>query len=203
MVATDHPNRIVSHRSPSHVPRSLAAPGRRHLARPALRTTLVVATILMGLIAGFFYAYACSVMIGLERADDRTFIVTMQEINASVRNVWFAPSFFGSLIVTGIAAILAGVRRERMTLLWTIGALLLYAAAFVITIGISVPLNDELAAAGSPDGIPEPGAVRDAYERSWVRWNIIRTVASTGALICLIAALLGSKGRSLSADRSP
>ena len=57
---------------------------------------LVASTVVVGLMAGFFYAYACSVMVGLDRVDDRTFIVTMQWINATVRNAAFAPAFFGS-----------------------------------------------------------------------------------------------------------
>lgn len=156
----------------------------------ASRSALIAATILMGLIAGFFYAYACSVMIGLGNADDRTFIIAMQEINASVRNVWFAPSFFGSLLVTGIAAPLAAVRGDRAVLRWTFAALLLYAAAFLITMGISVPLNDELASAGPVDRIADLAAVRAGYEDAWVRWNIARTVAATLALACLVRALL-------------
>lgn len=164
--------------------------GSRDTRRAASRTVLVAATVLMGLIAGFFYAYACSVMIGLKQVDDRTFIVAMQEINASVRNAWFAPSFFGALIVTGVAAILAGLRRDRPLFLWTLGALILYAAAFMMTLGISVPLNNALAAAGSPDTITDLAAVRVDYEDPWVRWNIARTVASTLALLCLIRAVM-------------
>src|ERR671916_3351001 len=47
------------------------------LARGA---TLVAATVAMGLLAGLFYSYACSVMPGLSRTDDRTFVSGMQQI---------------------------------------------------------------------------------------------------------------------------
>jgi uncharacterized membrane protein len=167
--------------------RLIATPTAVHAAS---RTAPIAATVLMGLIAGFFYAYACSVMIGLGNADDRTFIVAMQEINASVRNAWFAPSFFGSLLVTGIAAILAAMRSDRAVLSWTSAALVLYAGAFLITMGISVPLNDELATAGPVDRITDLAAVRAAYEDAWVRWNIARSLASTLALARLVRALL-------------
>jgi uncharacterized membrane protein len=40
----------------------------------------------MGLIAGLFYAYACSVMPGLADADDRTVIDAMQQINEAIEN---------------------------------------------------------------------------------------------------------------------
>jgi uncharacterized membrane protein len=152
--------------------------------------TLTLATITMGLIAGFFYAYACSVMIGLDRVDDHTFISTMQWINATVRNVWFAASFFGALALT-VATALLHLRRVDRPVLWWIGAaLVLYVAAFGITMGISVPLNDELAAAGDPATIADKAAVRAAYEGVWVDWNLTRTLASTAALACLVRALM-------------
>nr|BFE86069.1 hypothetical protein GCM10020093_086700 [Planobispora longispora] len=116
--------------------------------------TLASATTLMGLIAGFFYAYACSVMIGLARVDDRTFIDSMQWINATVRNVWFAPAFFGALLVTAVAAALHLGRAQRPVLGWVVAALVLYGAAFGITMGVNVPLNEQLAAAGDPASSP-------------------------------------------------
>jgi uncharacterized membrane protein len=154
------------------------------------RISLGTATMLMALIAGFFYAYACSVMIGLDRADDRTFIVAMQEINASVRNAWFAPSFFGSLVVTGLSALLIAVTRDRRTLGWTVLGAVFYTVAFGITLAISVPLNNDLAGAGPVDSITDLASVRADYETPWVRWNIARTVTSTVALLCLVLALM-------------
>jgi uncharacterized membrane protein len=48
---------------------------------------LVAATVTMGLIAGLFYAYACSVMLGLRQTDARTFVYAMQRINVAILNV--------------------------------------------------------------------------------------------------------------------
>ncbi|WP_433328271.1 DUF1772 domain-containing protein [Spirillospora sp. CA-294931] len=152
--------------------------------------TLASATLAMGLIAGFFYAYACSVMIGLARVDDRTFISTMQWINATVRNQWFAPSFFGALALTALAVLLHVSRDGRPVLRWSAAAFVLYAVAFGITMAVNVPLNDDLAAAGDPAAISDPAAVRAAFEERWVAWNTARTVASTAALACLLRALV-------------
>jgi uncharacterized membrane protein len=148
------------------------------------------ATVAAGLIAGFFYAYACSVMLGLAQLDDRAFIDAMQRINATVRNGWFAASFFGALPLTALAAALHLRRDSRPVLPWVLAALVGYTAAFLITMFLSVPLNEELAAAGVPATIGEPGAVRAAYENIWVTWNLVRTIASTAALACLVRALL-------------
>ncbi|MGX7674248.1 anthrone oxygenase family protein [Plantactinospora sp. DSM 117369] len=166
------------------------APAPRRTTQLARAWSLGGAVVAMGLIAGFFYAYACSVMIGLARVDDHTFISTMQWINATVRNGWFAASFFGALPLTAIAAILHLRRDGRPVLPWIVAAFLLYVVAFAITMGISVPLNEELAAAGDPSAIGDPAAVRAAYEGSWVNWNIARAVAATAALGCLVRALI-------------
>ncbi len=155
---------------------------------------LLFATVATGLVAGFFYAYACSVMVGLARTDDLTFISTMQWINATVRNFGFAPSFFGSLIVTAVAAVWMVPRRQAGAR-WVVLAVVLYAAAFALTLGVSVPLNDQLAAAGPPRSIANPAAVRAAYEGPWVRWNLVRTVLATGALTALVLAMLSGRRR--------
>jgi uncharacterized membrane protein len=155
----------------------------------ALAVLLTASTLAVGLMAGFFYAYACSVMVGLDRVDDRTFIVTMQWINATVRNPAFAPAFFGALLLT-IAAAVAAVVSGSSTRAWVVAAAVLYAAAFLITLTLNVPLNSQLAAAGPADQISNPDAVRSVFEASWVRWNLLRTGLRIGSLTALTIALL-------------
>ena len=161
--------------------------------RRALDVLLLGATVATGLIAGFFYAYACSVMVGLARTDDRTFITTMQWINATVRNAAFAPAFFGSLVLTAAAAVLA-VRQRRRSAGWVLAAAGLYAAAFLVTLVLNVPLNFQLADAGPADRIRDLAAVRAAFEGPWVRWNLVRAGLSTAALFALAVALLRDRG---------
>jgi uncharacterized membrane protein len=67
----------------------------------------------------------------------------------------------------------------------------LYLAVFVITVGVHVPLNDEIKAAGDPDRIADLAVVRERFDEDrWVSWNIVRAVASTTALGCLAWALV-------------
>jgi uncharacterized membrane protein len=151
---------------------------------------LVAATITTGLMAGLYYAYACSVMPGLSRTDDRTFISAMQQINVAIINPWFFISFFGALVLTALAAVLHLRGEGRAVLPWIAAALVLYIATLAITFGFNVALNNELAAAGDPDRIADVAAVRERFEARWVRWNIARAVASTLALGCLTWALV-------------
>ena len=151
---------------------------------------LAAATITTGLMAGLYYAYACSVMPGLSRTVDRTFVSAMQQINVAIINPWFFVSFFGAIVFTALAAALHLRGDGRAVLPWIAAALVLYVATLVITIGFNVALNNELAAAGDPDRIADLAAVRERFEATWVRWNIARTVASTAAFGCLIWALV-------------
>lgn len=157
----------------------------------AFRTaTLVGATLTTGLMAGLFYAWAISVMPGLGRSDDRTFVEAMQHMNEAILNGWFALCFVGALVLTALAALLHLGRDVRSVLPWVIAALVLYVAALAITFGVNVPLNNELKAAGGVDRITDLAAVREVFEAKWVRWNIVRAVTNTAALGCLAWALI-------------
>ena len=62
---------------------------------------------------------------------------------------------------------------------------------FVVTIGINVPLNDDIKAAGDPDRIADLAGVREQFdETKWARWNVARAVATTAAFGCLAWALV-------------
>ncbi|MGD9890811.1 MAG: DUF1772 domain-containing protein [Dehalococcoidia bacterium] len=152
---------------------------------------LIAATIAMGIVSGICQLYAYAVMPGLGRADDRTFVGAFQQIDKAIINPWFMFSFFGALVFTGLAAVLHLEADMRSVLPWIAGALVLYLAVVVITFAINVPLNDQIKAAGDPDRIADLAAVREQFnEAKWVRWNLIRTVASTIGFGCLAWAMV-------------
>ena len=109
--------------------------------------TLVAATITNGLMAGLFAAYSYAVMPGLGRTGDATFVEAMQQSNAAILNGWFGVCFGGSAVFAAAAVLL---HLGRPGLLWIVAGLVLYVAVLVITFRINVPLNDRLAAAGTP-----------------------------------------------------
>ncbi|WP_239647126.1 anthrone oxygenase family protein [Nocardiopsis salina] len=151
--------------------------------------SLALATTTTGLVAGLFYAYSCSVMLALRQVGDRTFIDVMQRINTAILNGWFALGFGGALLSTALAAGLH-LGDDRPVLVRILSALALYVAMVFVTRAFNIRLNNELAEAGPADRIARPDAVRRSFEGPWVRWNIVRTLLSTGALICLVYALL-------------
>jgi uncharacterized membrane protein len=145
---------------------------------------LVAAVITNGLMAGLFAAYSYAVMPGLGRASDRTFVEAMQQTNAAILNGWFGLCFGGAVVFAAAAAFL---HRGRPGLWWVVAGLALYVAVLVVTFAINVPLNDALAAAGDPADL---AGVRSRFEATWVRWNVVRAVLSTGAFGCLTWALV-------------
>ena len=68
----------------------------------ALRTvSLLAATISMGLVASVFALYAHTIMPGLAKTDDRTFVGAFQAIDRAIINPWFlAGGFVGALMFT-------------------------------------------------------------------------------------------------------
>ena len=109
---------------------------------------LIVSTLTMGLAAGVFGIYANAIMPGLRDTDDRTFVGAFQSIDEAIVNPLFMSVFVGALLATGLTAGLHLGADERSRLPWLLAAFMLYLAVFVITIGINVPLNDDIKAAG-------------------------------------------------------
>ena len=151
--------------------------------------SLMAATISMGLVAGVFGLYAHTIMPGLGKTDDRTFVGAFQSIDRAIINPWFiGGGFFGALVFTIVAAI-AHIGWDGLP--WIVAALVLYLFALVITIAVNVPLNDGIKAAGDPERIADLAAVRKRFnEARWTSWNLVRAVTSTTGFGLLAWALV-------------
>ncbi|MEJ7815616.1 MAG: anthrone oxygenase family protein [Rubrobacter sp.] len=152
--------------------------------------TLTLAVLTTGLISGFFYAYACSVTLGLALLPDEQYVEAMQAINATVRNGVFAFSFFGAALSLLLAlAVHAPRPRSRRFVLIALAAVLYIGGGFIVTFLVNVPMNEDLARVG--DAAPAVLAqVRAEYEGSWNFWNGVRTLFSSLAFVTLIVACL-------------
>jgi uncharacterized membrane protein len=155
--------------------------------------TLLAATVSTGLMAGLFAAFAYSVMPGLARSSDHTLVEAMQRINEAILNPVFMLPFLGSIPLLASAIVLAWRTPGRPALAWLIAAFACYLIAFMVTSGVNVPLNDQLANAGDPDHIGHLAATRSDFEHRWVAWNIVRAVLHTASFACMAwaAMLLG------------
>ena len=100
-----------------------------------VRPLALLALMLTSAIFGFFYAWVCSTMWGLDEADPRVAIRAMQAMNGSVRNQVFAPAFFGTplvLALTGVACWLARCRGPAIALF--AAAILYFSGGLLLTV---------------------------------------------------------------------
>ncbi|MCW2797071.1 anthrone oxygenase family protein [Nocardioides sp.] len=149
---------------------------------------LLAATLATGLQAGTYYVWACGVMPGLARSDDRTFVAALQHMNVAIVNPVFLASFLGTPVLAAAAAVTCGSTARP----WALAGLVLAIGTVVVTGAANIPLNEALEAAGNVDKIKDLAAVRADFEDSWVRWNAVRVVTSTASLACLAWATVKS-----------
>ena len=150
----------------------------------SLEMMAALSLLLAGAIFGFFYAWVCSTMWGLDATDPRVAIRAMQAMNASVRNAVFAPAFFTTPFVlfgTAWLAWRAGLGRACL-LFAAAGGVYLFGAQ-VLTMTVNVPMNEALGATTVPASLEEAQAIWSAYSPRWQMFNIIRTVVSGISLL--------------------
>lgn len=144
----------------------------------------VLATCLLGLMAGFFFAFAIDVAPAMANLDAPSYITTQQWINRAVRNATFGTTYFGSALAPFAATATAfWCGRRRAGVAWLLIALAYFAAVFWVTRAVNVPINNELASwqpAAPPSNWQE---ARDAWNQS----NLVRCIAS---IACFAASVL-------------
>ncbi|GAB3989925.1 DUF1772 domain-containing protein [Spirosoma daeguense] len=163
---------------------------------PTLSTiTLYAAATTTALMAGLFYAYACSVNPGLNRLSDEAYLSAMQSINRAILNPVFFLCFLGAPVLLPLSTWLQF--SQPLTLrFW-----LLLIASFVYVIGVfgvtaacNVPMNEALDAFNIQTASAEEiSAQRATFEKPWNNWNTVRTVANIVALLLVLGACLSPK----------
>lgn len=153
------------------------------------QATLILATLLCSLVAGFLFAFAVVVMPGIRSLNDREFIQAFQVMDRIIQNnqPLFTLVWGGSVVVLITAAVLGFGQLDGTGRLLIIAATLVYVLGVQLpTVAINVPLNNKLQTL-DVGGMNEPvqKAARDDFEPRWNQWNAIRTV-----LASLVAALL-------------
>ncbi len=148
---------------------------------------LLLATIVNGLLAGFFYAFSHTAMPGLARRDDRTYVGAFQGMDQAVYNPWFMSTFVGGPLLLA-AALVLHLDDDATTLGLLVAALVLAVATVAITVSVHLPLNKEIQEVDVASGA-DPGAARSRFEARWVRFNVVRTVTSFAAFVAVAAAL--------------
>ena len=156
------------------------------------RSFALLAILSSGAMFGFFYAWVCSTVWGLDAADPNVAISAMQAMNASVRNPVFALGYFGTPLALAAVALVAWKGEERRTaVLFGSGVLLYVLGVMVPTSMVNVPLNETLAAAEVPLPVALADEVWQSYSSPWQLWNTVRAVAAGAVLLLAGAGILG------------
>ncbi len=156
---------------------------------------VVVSLLLAAAIFGFFYAWVCSTLWGLDLADPRVAMAAMQAMNGSVRNMAFAPAFFGTPFALLLAAGLLwrdGLRPAALG--FGFGGVVYLLFGMGLTLVINVPMNEALAVLEVPADREAAAVIWAGYSADWQFWNLMRTLASGFALLAAITGLLRAGG---------
>ncbi|MFY0633735.1 MAG: DUF1772 domain-containing protein [Vannielia sp.] len=161
----------------------------------AFRITALAALLLCGALFGFFYAWVCSTMWGLDAAAPEVAIRAMQAMNASVRNALFFPAFFLTGPALLLAALLAwkSAQPRQVTMLLTLAGLTVLLGGTVLTMAVNVPMNEALALVSDAEIEADAAALWAAYSAPWQVWNQTRTAFTGLALAMAGAALLQAR----------
>ncbi|MGI9056147.1 MAG: DUF1772 domain-containing protein, partial [Pyrinomonadaceae bacterium] len=144
------------------------------------------------LMAGLFYAWSCSVMLGFARLSDREFISAMQATNRAIQNPGFFAAFFGAPILLPLSVILHYEQSLTARFWFLLAATIIYLiGTFGVTIFGNVPLNNTLDSFDLESATEEETALqRASFEGRWNNLNTFRTVSSTLALILILIVCL-------------
>ncbi|WP_246008640.1 chryseobasin maturation helper ChrI [Chryseobacterium lactis] len=154
---------------------------------------LIITAVLTALIAGLFYAYSCSVVLGLGKLSDVEYLKAMQNINREILNPIFFMSFMGTAILLPVSTFV--FRGQQPAFIFLLLASLTYLiGVFGVTTGGNVPMNDILdkfdISGSSAEALKQ---MRDNFENRWNFLNNIRTAFSVVTIVLVVCACIWNK----------
>ena len=156
--------------------------------------TLILATLLCSLVAGFVFAFAVVVMPGIKSLGDREFIRAFQVMDSIIQNNQpiFVLVWLGSILTLVASAVLGiGQLQGGERLLIILAVLAYFLLVQLPTFTINIPLNNKLQRLNVDDmNETAQKAARIDFEPRWVIWNLIRTIFASLVSSLLIILLL-------------
>jgi uncharacterized membrane protein len=154
---------------------------------------LILTATVTALIGGLFYAYSCSVVLGLGKLSDVEYLKSMQSINREILNPVFFISFMGTAFLLPVSTFF--YRAQNPVFIFLLLATIAYlGGVFAVTMFGNVPLNDQLAQFDIANSTAESiEKMRSQFESRWNFFNNIRTVFSVIAIILTVCACVWNK----------
>jgi uncharacterized membrane protein len=148
---------------------------------------LVAAMVALALVTGLNYTFSVAIMPALADADDSTFVEITQRFND---NPIFQITYFVALALMVVAPLVQRRHGSGVALRWTVASLVLFGIVVAVTLGIHVPLNEDIDQVSTSDSVASLAEARDDFEDPWVAWHVVRTVLSTAAVAAFGRALV-------------
>ena len=150
---------------------------------------LLIGTLGSGLMAGLFCSFSTFLLQALSELPPPKGIAAMQSINLVIVKPSFLGVFFGTALACALTLGLGWQQLDKGVLVWiAAGGVVYVLGSIMVTIAFNVPLNNRLAAV---DPESEEGAqMWQFYLERWIRWNHVRSIASTASTILLLVAVL-------------
>ena len=158
------------------------------------RLTLIAATLLCSLVAGFVFAFAVVAMPGIKSLGDGEFLRAFRVMDRVIQNnqPLFLLVWVGSAVALVAAALLGFAQLDVTGRALMVAALLVYLLGVQLpTVAINIPLNNTVQALDL-DGMDQAAleSARRAFEPRWTYWNSFRTVFASLASVLLMILLL-------------
>lgn len=150
-------------------------------------SSLALAIVMFGVMAGFFWTYTFNVNLATAQLDGATYARVQSLFNVNVRHAMFFSFFFGSALVAVLALIL-NYKHYRQANYWFLtAATVLYIVGIILfTRQVNLPLNYYTESWNPQQLPPDWQSVRE----QWNNANALRTLISALAFILSVLALL-------------
>ncbi len=152
---------------------------------------LFLTVLFTALIAGLFFAWEVSVIVGLKKVSNRSFVETMWHINRRIQNPAFLTVFMGVALLLPLCTYWNFDPEDSASYWLLVSALCYLLGVMAVTIFGNVPLNNQLDQIDLEKADDETySKARQNYERPWNGFNRIRTVFAILSLVSLLTAIL-------------
>ena len=154
---------------------------------------MAIATLVFGVMAGFFWTYTFNVNLAMLQVDGETYAKVQSLFNENVRHLMFFAFFFGGGLFS-IIAVLANLRQWRTFPFWLVAlaAVIYIAGIIVFTQQVNLPLN-YYTESWQPSDLPADWM---ETRNRWNDANAVRVVTSfLPFLLCVVALVLRANQR--------
>jgi uncharacterized membrane protein len=148
--------------------------------------SIAIATIALGIMAGFFWTYTFNVNLAMLNVDGKTYAEVQSLFNQNVRHLMFFSFFFGAGAISLLAAAI-NYKHIKHSSFWLIfiAAIIYILGIIVFTAQVNLPLN-YYTESWDPSNLPEDWEV---VRNSWNQANAMRVGASFTAFVLGMCAL--------------